>query len=204
MHPPAFVCKRLYELDPEIRLAWLGFRPRYEGELNAGTFCIVQLWKRDHFGTHERPQTPSESWYVRPGIDENGREELVRIDRGPVFNRKGGTRPDWNVLAHEVIYKMNLKDFGISTEDVVSGAVLGKIDRFYRPLKDRIEEDEREAIADMKRLAAENGREAGMRLHRALNQHDITYNPVPYEDVRKELMQREANREHRDVARIFR
>lgn len=196
MYPPAFVCRKLYELDPQIRLAWLGFKPRYAGELNPGTFCIVQLWKKDHFGSHERPNTPNELWNVQPVRLSTGDVEMRRVDRGPVFNKDAGTRPDWNVLAHEVVYRANLKDFGISLEDVMSGAILHKLGRFYRPLKERIEEDERERQWAMRHASEEMGREAGKRLHRALNDCDVRLPQYTMEDQLKALAAQERRKQN--------
>lgn len=203
MYPPSHVCRALYRLDPQIRLAWLGFKPQYAGHLNPGTFCIVQLWAKDHYGTFEKPNIPSELWNVQPYREQDGSYQSRRIDRGPVFSKNGDPTPDWDLNAYEMVYRMNLKDFGISTEDVLTGAILDKLERFYRPLKERIEESNRETIRMMKSRAEENGREAGMKLHRALNRHDVRYNIVPYEDQRKELQKLEEAKQRRDVTEMF-
>lgn len=203
MHPPSFVCRSLFRLDPQIRLAWMGRKPAYQGELNPGSFCLVQLWHRDHYGSYAKPNTPNELWNVRPKIMPLGKVELVRAERGPVFSKDGSIKPDWNPFAYELVYRANLRDFGISTEEVLSGAMLRKIERFYRPMKERMEEDRRQHISAVRDTAERVGREAGMRLYQGLQQHDIRLPVMTREDVVRDVRQHEEARQRRNAERLF-
>jgi hypothetical protein len=188
MHAPSAICSALYRLNPSARLAWAGEARKSEGELNAGSFALVQLYPAKTVGPIDAPYIPNELWYTTVRPDEHGQATIVKIDRGPIFNRYGGTTPDWDMLAFVPVYVARFKDYKMSNEAVQSGAILPLLQRWMQPLKKRVADSQEQAGRELKKKAREIGEEAGKRLWREALKSDATSPIVPYDSsVRKEM-----------------
>lgn len=129
MHPPAETCRKLKELDPTLRLCWLGADLDEEFDsTNEGSFGVVQLRSK------------------RSVVDENGEplcfEPMFPQDfqrPGPVFNGQGGTTPDWDPVTQQPVLICTVtKTWGMSTQDVFGDRL---VDVMRRARKTRKEHD---------------------------------------------------------------
>lgn len=98
MHLPAHLCRSLYRIHPQLRFAWVGREKAYEGELNPGSFAVVQLYHNRDAGTPDYPNTFREFWDVGFIPDMYGAPILGPVSRGPIFSRNGSLRRDWDPL----------------------------------------------------------------------------------------------------------
>ena len=104
MHPPSWVCRRLHQLHPQLRLAWAGRQRQHDDELNPGSFALVQLYHVQDTGRVDNPTTFRLLWDVDPLVGEDGETTMVKADRGPVFSKNGTTHRDWDNLSRAVSY----------------------------------------------------------------------------------------------------
>lgn len=124
MHPPAATCRALSYKHPYLRLGWLGRPCEREGDINSGSFAIVQLMHWRDCGSPDDPLTIREFWDVETVMDEVGQVWNRRAYRGPIFNTEGGTTPDWDMLVRKPILLFTVdEDFGLETRDVFTGDV---------------------------------------------------------------------------------
>ena len=145
MHPPGWVCRRLAELHPQLRLGWAGRQRQSEDELNPGSFALVQLYHKQDTGTLEDPSTFRLLWDVDPVVNEHGETTVVKKERGPIFNKNGGGRRDWDSLFRVPVFVAALDEsFGMTTEDVLSGRFLETIRHWMTPIDRRMRESARE------------------------------------------------------------
>ena len=149
MHPPAWVCRELAHIHPQARLAWLGKPAKGDDDLNAGTFCVVQLYHRRDAGTPDEPKTMRDFWFVEPEVDPITRELYHRtVDRGPIFSKTG--RPnhmDWDPLQ-----RVPMTAAMVDPEDVFSGKFLHALRtqlRKHAEFKARIREEKLERGRNM-------------------------------------------------------
>lgn len=156
MQAPLDICKKLYDIHPQLRLAWHGKGRTSDDELNAGCFAIVQLYHRSDVGWMDDPcVTFRELWDTTVVADHFGNSERVRIRRGPIFSRHGRPDcPDWDQLARVPVYVAALDGSftfsdgsPISTYDVFSGKVLLAVKRWLKPVEERIEASCQEKIS---------------------------------------------------------
>ena len=171
MHPPSLVCQQLKRVHPHLRLAWVG-RPKIcEDEVNPGHFAVVQLFARRDVGTDENPKIFQELWHLTSRADNFGASERVRIERGPIFNSLGGTSPDWDPLFRVPVFAMEVtptyrypqlapyEGETFCTADVFSGKIIGGIEWFLTPIKERINRQNRAfanaAVSESHELAGE-------------------------------------------------
>ena len=170
MHAPPHACKSLYRLHPHLRLAWAGRVPKYPGELNPGSFAIVQLYHISDVGTPNDPTTFRELWHTTVKANDYGEAERVRIERGPIFSKEGGVRPDWDKNYYVPIFVMTLDSnynypdgTPFSSLDVQSCRFLEAIRVFLTPMKDRkyaADKAKRRAMRqDAKAMSEEMGKE---------------------------------------------
>jgi len=110
--------------------------------LNAGDFAVVQLYHSKDAGTPADPKTYFMHWLELPDF------------RGPIFAKNGSTRPDWNE-SRWPIFVANLGEFGITKEEVFSGAFLNAIKYWLRPARVRLEENARAMGRELKSKAAD-------------------------------------------------
>ena len=112
MHPPEYVCRAIYDLNPEYRLAWDGYQ---------GKFIIVGLANRQAVGSLDNPQIIKGFWDVKTTLDPITREEVVvGADPGPIFSRKGIPYDrDW-----DTIRKVPVREWAASPAMVMSGYII--------------------------------------------------------------------------------
>lgn len=127
MHAPEHICRAVARINPSYRIGWLGRPPEYAGELNPGAFALVHLRPRQVAGTEENPlKTLKGHWDVRPVMNIYGQYEGVeRVSRGPLFNARGGSRPDWDPMrVRPTIVQVFDAGLDYSPRDVYSGRFL--------------------------------------------------------------------------------
>jgi len=145
MHPPGWVCRRLHELHPQLRLGWAGRQRQHEDELNPGSFALVQLYHVQDTGRADDPTTFRLLWDVDPVVGDDGQTTMVKTNRGPIFNKSGGTRRDWDDLSRVPVFVATLnEDYEMSTEDVLSGRFLESVRLWMTPIERRMRESARE------------------------------------------------------------
>lgn len=143
LYPPTVLCKKLANLHPWLRLAWHGRERLGPDDLNPGDFAIIQLYHQKDAGTPSDPKSYFLHWQELP------------FGRGLIFNKHGGTRPDWDDLCRWPIYVADLGAFGITKEQVFSGEFLETIKYWLRPARVRLEENARQMGKDLKSKAAD-------------------------------------------------
>lgn len=179
MEAPAYVCRALSRLNPNLRLAWDGA---------TRSFAIVELYPQRLVGDLDEPSIISDLWHITDRYDPKTKEVYrVKVDRGPIFNMKGGLSPDWDMLNFVPVYKANLKSYEITTEEVFSLAFLKVLARWMIPFKQRQVESAIEAQRNLDRSISDLTREGYSRLkfqqHRGVQTNPI----VPYKYAREEL-----------------
>jgi hypothetical protein len=180
MHPPEYVCKKLYEMHPNLRLAWLGMPRENEDDLNAGNFCIVQLYHIRDAGPPDEPRTFFQHW------NDCG------FSPGPVFNKYGAENPDWDLLSRVPILAWNLEQMKISTYDVFGTGLLYFIKNAldYRKMKlhsQRVQKERESKDREMKNHTEAMIDEAADFLWHEANKTGATSIDVPYEFAKKDV-----------------
>ena len=164
MEAPAWLCEKVFEIAPYVRLAWAGERSKDPHELNAGGYALVELVPVKDVGSLETPNIKEELWYVTTRANNHGQALRCRIDRGSIFARNGSTAPDWDVLGLVPVYVGRFKDYEIpwarvkrgepfpkfTNEMIYGGACLPMIRRWDASLKARVDESAKEAAATLK------------------------------------------------------
>ena len=145
MHPPAWICEALHRVNPQLRLGWAGKEKAHEDELNPGSFALVQLYHVSDVQDLDDPSTFRLTWDHEPYQTDDGVTRLKRVDRGPVFNKAGGLRRDWDSAFRVPIFVATLdEEYGFTIDDVVSGRFLETVRRWLTPIEDRIRASARE------------------------------------------------------------
>lgn len=137
MEASRFICQELAKLNSSVRLAWAGRKRKDSHELNAGDFCIVQLYPMRVIGSLEVPQILSELWDIADRTNVYGQLERQGITRGPIFNKKGGFARDWNFTSDVPVYVAKVADYGLSPESVMTGGLRKLIERWQISMKIR-------------------------------------------------------------------
>lgn len=158
MEAPAWLCKKLGEIAPFARLAWDGVRRRKD-EVDPGSFALVELVPKLKVGSLDEPILPNELWYVTTRADKFGKAVQQKIDRGAIFNAKGGFVPDWDMLNYVPVYIARFRDYQIPWEStkanpsyftnarVYHGAIIPLIHRWDSSTRQKRIEDSRKAKA---------------------------------------------------------
>ena len=157
MHPPSFMCKQIFRLHPQLRLAWCGRERQHEDELNAGSFAVVQLYHIQDCGTYELPTTYREFWEVTGRLNLNGGLEMVPIHRGPIYNRWGGAPRDWDPLFRKPIFVCEIDDI----RAVYDGTIMDELAQGLRPIVKRAQDSAKAKGKQIADKAEDIGREAG-------------------------------------------
>lgn len=146
MQVPPDACKALYREHKWLRMAWVG---RPGKELNSGSFAIVQLYTEKAAGSPDFPHTLHEHW-VGHG---------KRIDRGTIFNKDGGIKPDWDTRSRVPLLIVRFNgDFNyedgspVVHGDVYSGKFILAVREWLRPMSERVQ---RAAHAENRRIESE-------------------------------------------------
>ena len=195
MHAPEFVCKALYRTHPQLRLAWQGRPRKYAGEINPGSFAIVQLYHVRDVGDLDDTFTFREMWDTTVVAGPTGTPERVRVQRGPIFSRDGSTRPDWDPLFRVPVFVMTLDEAythpdgePIVPQDVLSGKILPTIREFLQPVKKRIVEADLDRKRDLKSKARDLGGQIGEELWYKAKRHDnAARRDIAYKHVRSQI-----------------
>lgn len=160
MHPPAHVCKALYAKYPDLRLAWHG---------QWGKFCIVKLSPKRMTKKHGSAFYMFDSmWDTAEAVMDNGGTEKVADSKGPVFNRHGTTRPDWDILSTDLL----MQDI-CETNDVFSSRVVKMIQ--YRSRKEELHDqaqDEHEKGKMLRDNTIGNAESTADKIKYFANRHD--------------------------------
>lgn len=175
MYPPGAICRQLYSLHPQLRLAWDGRESETSDKLNAGSFALVQLYHVSDAGKRGDETTYFTFWNP-PGHY-----------MGPVFNKDGGGRRDWDPLFRVPIFVANLKDFDIPQEYVFDGRILDVVKEWLVPASRRFREAARQAGKNLVNDAEEIAREATDYLWHQANRSDATSVIQAYKHSKEEL-----------------
>ena len=160
MVPPSDTCKQLFQLHPQLRVGWCGRPPVVEGDLNSGAFTVCQLFYINDIGDLDDPLTVSELWEVGWGVDrENNSMVRKRVDRGPLFSRKGENKRDYDPLFRIPVWMMTLDGswnaydgVPLVNEDISNGRLVHTVKKLLGTrLSTRIQRSRDEAAADLNR-----------------------------------------------------
>lgn len=163
MHAPAHVCLELYRTHKWIRIAWMGRERRHDDDLNRGSFVIVQLLHVKDAGPIWNPKTVKDMWDVETFQTQAGNWDLRPSWRGPIFNRFGGTTPDWDpLLRRPVMSVVCSPQHGLSTQAVFDGSIVTYVKNSMRSAREKLQDvvnarasKGRELDAKMKDLSSE-------------------------------------------------
>lgn len=142
MEPPRWVCERLAEIHPWVRLGWIknGNLCNEDAE-SGGEFAVVQLMHIRDSGPKWRPRTIREFWDVH--TVQIGPEQFVmeRIERGTLYNRRGGVSPDWDPLTRQPVIIAGVdKQFGLSVHSVFDGRIISWLRAQAKPAREILKE----------------------------------------------------------------
>ena len=175
MHPPSWICGALHRIHPQLRLAWHGREKRHENELNPGCFALIQLYHVSDVEEFEDPTTFRLPWVADPVEGSDGATRLKRVNRGPIFNKEGGTRMDWDSAFRVPIFVATLDEaYEISTNDVLTGRFLDTVRRWMIPIKRRVAESAIEAGKNLESKADDVAGEMTDFLAHEANKPDAT------------------------------
>lgn len=189
MEVPGFVCRALHRIHPELRLAWHGRERRFEDgdELNLGSFALIQLLPAQVVGSLAEPLIYSELWDVSPRINDGGNLEMMKVNRGPIFNKNGGVAPDWDPLAKIPIYNICLASMGFTNERVVNGDFLKFVPAWLESAKSRFKRSMEQAYKDHKSELDSMSSEATDFLWREAQRSTANSPIVPWEFGKEEV-----------------
>ncbi len=161
MTPSSWICKALYRCNPKLRLAWHGRERTENCDINAGNFALVQLFPAQVVGPLHDPNIYSELWDITPRLNQFGVVEMTKINRGPIFNRHGGTTRDWDPITQVPVYLIDLEGLGFDKYRVLNGEFLLYLPRWQTSAKKRLKASLEERYKDHKREINDLSREAG-------------------------------------------
>jgi hypothetical protein len=112
--------------------------------LNPGSFALVQLYHVSDVAEStdfDETSTFRLPWVADPVEGGDGVTRMKRVNRGPIFSRDGSTRADWDSAFRVPIFVATLnEEYGMATEDVLSGRFLAEVRRWMIPIERRIKE----------------------------------------------------------------
>ena len=195
MRPPRWVCRALYDLHPQLRLAWQGRPPSRPGELNAGSFAIVQLYHVRDAGNPDDPTTFRELWSTTIAPNEHGHAVRVRSDRGPLFNKNAETSPDWDPLQRVPVFVMTIDESyshpdgaPLTTRDVYTGRFLEAIKASFGDIRDRVQRSKDAMAKDLSNRCEDMGREMADELWWESKKPEHTSdNTIAYKHVKHQI-----------------
>jgi hypothetical protein len=164
MEAPAWLCKKVFEIAPYARLGWAGEPSKDPNILNPGGFAIIELARAHEVGSLDEPRIPQELWKVTTRANRHGQAIRCRIDRGPIFNRWGGTTPDYDALNYVPVFVGRPKDYGVSEHAFYHGAVIPMLRRWETKVKERVAEDRNEKAKIVKAQLDDVSRDGTERL----------------------------------------
>lgn len=156
----SWACQSLANLNKMARLAWMGRKPRYDGEVDPGDFALVQLYPKRLVGPLDMPYILSELWDYTLGVDQYGQPETRRISRGRLYDRKGGLTRDYDTISWIPVLVAKFADFGVANSAVPHGGFLPLVRAWSEDIiarhKRSAEEKGRALSADASAIAEEN------------------------------------------------
>jgi hypothetical protein len=176
-------------------LAWWGKPPDKEGAVNCGSFAIVQLYHINDAGLPDDPLLYREPWHTTVKLNEAGTETRVRVERGPIFNKNGTTKPDWDPLFRVPVFVMTVDDkyqypdgSSFSERDLYTGKFIEGIKYFLTPIQNRIKRSKDTRVAELRSAAEDLGGEIGERLWHKANRPDTAAdNTIAYKHVKDQV-----------------
>ena len=173
MHAPSWVCRRLHDLHPQLRLAWAGKDKSYDCELNPGSFALVQLYHISDTGKSDDLTTYRMLWNSESYQGEDGEVRTRKVERGPIYNKNGGCSRDWDPAFRVPVFVATLdEDYGLTTRDVLNGKFLSSIERWMTSIERRMRESAREKGKSFARAVDDVGHTVAGDLVRDANKTD--------------------------------
>lgn len=199
MHAPAQACRDLYRVHKWLRLAWLGRERRHADELNSGSFAIVQLMHNSDAGTPAVPLVFEEFWDTAWFLREGG-FAVEGVDRGPIFNRHGGTSRDWDPLFRTPVLIMTIDSAyklpdgsPFDTYAVYNSKFIPGIQHFLTSRKKRLVKQRTGVMHDFERRVDDIGSDSADFLWREAQRPDAASNPsITIEEKRNAMAVAEA------------
>jgi hypothetical protein len=173
----------------------MGRPPKDEDELNPGSFGVCQLYHISDVGDPADPLTYRELWNTTITQNEAGTPVRVRCERGPIFNKNGGLKPDWDTNLRVPVFIMTLDDqyqyadgTPFKTEDVLTGKFLEGIKYFLTPIKERIRVAAKRKTKRLRDEAEDLGGEIAEKLWWKANRPDtFSDNTIAYKHVKHQV-----------------
>jgi hypothetical protein len=148
---------------------------------------MVQLYHISDVGTEEYPLEYRPRWDIEAYVGEDGTTRVQRADRGPIFNRDGGTVPDWDPIFKKPVYVANFDDFDVPIERVLDGSILRLLEHWLTPIERRVRESAREKGRQLDRDADAMAGEMTDYLWREAQKSDAASSPMAYKHAKEEL-----------------
>jgi hypothetical protein len=183
MYIPGHICRQLYELHPQLRIGWFGRKRRYTGELNPGSFAVIQLYHIQDAGRPDEEHTYFTFWNP-PGHYF-----------GPIYNKDGGSRPDWDPVTRVPVCVANLEDFDIPLEDVLSGKFLLEVKEWMTPIRTRTVRSIKRRVKDLNDELEDIGGEAAEYLWRQAQRSDAETVVMADKHCRRDMERFEARKD---------
>lgn len=201
MYPPGWVCEALYKINHSLRMGWVGREKRYEDELNPGSFAVIQLYHRSDIGFDDEIKTYREFWDRKILPNEKGIVQFVPAYRGPLFDRYGGSRIDYDPITRVPIFVCTIDENyhhkdgrPMDIGDVFNGTFLDTIRYWLVPVQRRVREKYRELGKKIADTVQGVGEEAGKHLHFEANKSGHTGQTVAKKFIKDEM--RAVNERH--------
>lgn len=202
MHPPSWVCQTLHRIHPKLRLAWHGREKTELADINAGSFALIQLFPSAIVGPLSDPNIFSELWEVSPRM-VGGRMQMVKVDRGPIFNRHGTTTRDYDPITEVPVYLIDLNGLGFDKYRVCNGDFLVYLPRWMTPAKKRMKESLEAKYKQQKSELKDVSGEAADFLWHQANKTGATSPVVPWEFAKDDVKKMYEKNEHRKLESAY-
>jgi len=138
-------------MHKRVRLAWHG---------ETETFALIQFMHETDVGKPGAESKAYEFWATTCRLREGNIISTVCIERGPIFNRYGGTTPDWPWSGYHAIFIADLGEYHITNYQVMGGGIIPIMRRWLQPLKKRLLDSRVEAGRQLQTNAEDIAHEA--------------------------------------------
>jgi hypothetical protein len=113
---------------------------------------------------------------------------MMRTDRGPIFNKDGGARADWDTAFRIPMFVATLdEDYGMSLDDVLSGRFLSDVRRWMVPIEKRVRDSAIQAGRDLDSEASDVAGEIADAVAFEANKPDATTVTMANKHAKKEM-----------------
>lgn len=192
MEIPGWLCKKVYEIDQRLRLAWHGLPKLNEADENPGFICVIQLAPRRKVGSFDDPVTYATLWDPAPWSP---------FYRGPIFSKSG--RPSRDFDESQVpLYVINLDEM-YTKEAIFTGRFLHSLTMKAKAWKDAEKQAKEQLLkaakADVKDIAG------GMTDHfwSLSNKTDSASVIMPWKHAREEVIKAVEKPRRPGLERVF-